>query len=524
MKTFKNYFTQLLLLAALLFMACSEDDTAVDPVNDPVDDPVIELNSITYDLGSIAVPDISGSATFTENEDNSVTVDLNLQNTPAGGEHPAHIHFNTAAEGGGIAVSLGTVDGDTGTSSVTFSTLDDGTGITYDQLLNFDGYINVHLSVDELSTIVAQGDIGQNDLTGTVKSYDLNSVAIPDISGSATFYERNNGEALAVIRLDNTPEGGEHPGHIHNNTAVEGGGIAFSFNPVDGDTGVSKTNVASLDDGASFGYDDVLDFNGYINIHLSAEDLATLVAQGDIGQNELTGQITNYELTEVDNSGISGIAKFEERNNGSTLVTIELDGTSDGDSHPAHIHENDLITTGPITVGLNPVDGATGISKTQVASLVGGESVTYNDFLTLDAYINIHLSVDQISTILAQGNIGSNVDDGGGSQSESKSWDVTNNGAASYVFNGEGLTDEANPDLTLKRGSTYTFNVNTPGHPFLIKTVQGVGTNNVYTDGVDNSGAVSGPLTFTVPASAPDTLFYNCEFHGSMTGTLTIID
>jgi hypothetical protein len=40
--------------------------------------------------------------------------------------------------------------------------------------------------------------------------------------------------------LKNTPTGGSHPGHIHLNTAVQGGGIAFTFSP---DTGISKQCV-----------------------------------------------------------------------------------------------------------------------------------------------------------------------------------------------------------------------------------------------------------------------------------------
>jgi hypothetical protein len=32
------------------------------------------------------------------------------------------------------------------------------------------------------------------------------------------------------------------------NTAVEGGGIAFTFKPVNGDTGISATNVSKLND------------------------------------------------------------------------------------------------------------------------------------------------------------------------------------------------------------------------------------------------------------------------------------
>lgn len=108
---------------------------------------------------------------------------------------------------------------------------------------------------------------------------------MPGISGHIMFEERMNGEALATIMLVNTPAGGMYPAHIHINNAATGGGIIFTFNSVDGTTGMSKTNVSMLDDGTSFMYDDVLMVNGYVNVHLSATDLATIVAQGNIGIN-----------------------------------------------------------------------------------------------------------------------------------------------------------------------------------------------------------------------------------------------
>lgn len=43
-------------------------------------------------------------------------------------------------------------------------------------------------------------------------------------------------------------------------------------------------------------------------------------------------------------------------------------------------------------------------------------------------------------------------------------------------------------------------------------------------NGVVNNGATSGSVTFTVPASAPNSLIYQCGAHGVMTGTLTIVD
>lgn len=111
-----------------------------------------------------------------------------------------------------------------------------------------------------------------------------------------------------------------------------------------------------------------------------------------------------------------------------------------------------------------------------------------------------------------------------GTVTPSITYNVTNSGATAYVFNGGDFTDTSNPGLTFKRGETYIFEVNAPGHPFLINSVQGTGTSNTYNEGVTNNGAVSGTITFTVPTSAPDQLFYNCEFHGSMTGVITITD
>jgi hypothetical protein len=96
-------------------------------------------------------------------------------------------------------------------------------------------------------------------------------------------------------------------------------------------------------------------------------------------------------------------------------------------------------------------------------------------------------------------------------------YSVTNAGAGSYVINGS-----SNPSLTLIKGYTYYFNVAATGHPFWIKTAQVTGTGSAYTSGVTNNGTESGTVRFTVPMDAPATLYYICQYHGSMTGTLTI--
>jgi len=96
---------------------------------------------------------------------------------------------------------------------------------------------------------------------------------------------------------------------------------------------------------------------------------------------------------------------------------------------------------------------------------------------------------------------------------------VTSSGITAYMIDGV-----SNPSLTFCRGSTYVFAVNATGHPFYINTVQGTGTGNAYSSGVDGNGTEVGNVTFAVPADAPDTLFYNCSFHPAMTGTIHIVN
>ncbi|WP_431136718.1 CHRD domain-containing protein [Psychroserpens mesophilus] len=402
----KTLFKLLLFIPVAFLTSCSNDDDTV-LVDNPFGDTKI------YQLASVADPSISGTATFTENTNGSTTVELQLSGTPSGGMHPAHIHFNTAAETGAIAITLETVNGDTGYSSTNVTALNEDQGgalITYDELLGFDGYINVHLSADDLGTLVAQGDIGQNELTGTSIVYDLATADVPGINGTATFSERVNGEALATIALDGTFDTDTHPGHIHMNTATETGAIAFTFNPVDGATGMSKTNVSALDDNTSFGYTNILDYDGYINIHLSADDLDVLVAQGDIGQNDLTGNSIAYDLATVDVPGITGTATFFERNNGEALAQLSLIGTPNGGMHPAHIHMGSVATApGDILFTFTPVDGLTGKSETNVSALDDDSPFGYGDVLTVDGYLNVHLSADDLGTLVAQGNIGANL-------------------------------------------------------------------------------------------------------------------
>ena len=91
---------------------------------------------------------------------NMTLVTLELTNGTTGTDvcHPAHIHMNSAAEGGSIVYFLGPVDGLGASEGISYAVVME----SFDFLTDFDGYINIHESNAALGNIVSQGDIGSN--------------------------------------------------------------------------------------------------------------------------------------------------------------------------------------------------------------------------------------------------------------------------------------------------------------------------------------------------------------------------
>jgi hypothetical protein len=102
---------------------------------------------------------------------------------------------------------------------------------------------------------------------------------------------------------------------------------------------------------------------------------------------------------------------------------------------------------------------------------------------------------------------------------------ITNAGFSAYTFSGGAIGN--NQTLTLIRGYRYEFRIDATGHPFWIQTTAGgYNASQVLpeTSGSYNNGTQSGTLIFNVPHGAPNTLYYVCQFHSSMGGTINIID
>ena len=92
--------------------------------------------------------------------------------------------------------------------------------------------------------------------------------------------------------------------------------------------------------------------------------------------------------------------------------------------------------------------------------------------------------------------------------------------AGAYEINGVN-----NPTLIVRRGQTYTFNLNTAGHPFWLQTTgSGYQSASAYNSGFSENGQTSGEHQWVVPQDAPDEIFYQCEFHPEMFGKIIVVD
>lgn len=102
---------------------------------------------------------------------------------------------------------------------------------------------------------------------------------------------------------------------------------------------------------------------------------------------------------------------------------------------------------------------------------------------------------------------------------------ITDDQANFFIENQSGN----NPAITLARGRTYTFRLDLTAFALFIKRADGIANQNTGLNhssgdvGADAQGKSDGVLSFTVPLTAEDTLFYTNE-QGSVSGTISVVD
>jgi hypothetical protein len=142
----KNPLSILALVCILFFTSCNKDDAAT----------AVILQEVAYNIYDVANTGISGKATFTQEDNGSthVLIELDNSNTTT---NPAYINLNSASEGGDIAITLKVCE--CLISNTTITKFDNGNTITYEGLIDLNGHITI---LDENENIAAVADIGSN--------------------------------------------------------------------------------------------------------------------------------------------------------------------------------------------------------------------------------------------------------------------------------------------------------------------------------------------------------------------------
>jgi len=145
----------LVLLLMLFFLSSCGSDDNIEPaaVNE------IIIDQVEYQLTAINNSGVTGVATFTRDSNFNTTILIRLNNTTTD-EHPAYIRFNSASEGGEVAITLTVCTCAEGTTIVT--KLDDGTPIDFDGLIKLDGHVSIQESSANPDVVIAVADIGSN--------------------------------------------------------------------------------------------------------------------------------------------------------------------------------------------------------------------------------------------------------------------------------------------------------------------------------------------------------------------------
>ena len=145
----KSSLSILALSLALVFTGCNKDDVAE----------AVILQSVEYQIYDVSNSGLSGTATFTQEDNGSTHVLIELEGSYTA-TNPAFIRFNSAAEGGSVAITLKVCE--CSISNTTITQLDNGNPITYEGLLGLNGHVTIHADSSDQSAILAVADIGSN--------------------------------------------------------------------------------------------------------------------------------------------------------------------------------------------------------------------------------------------------------------------------------------------------------------------------------------------------------------------------
>jgi len=376
-----------------------------------------------------------------------------------------------------------------------------------------------------------------------------NDTEITDASNST--YTLVDADAATVIKvdvsyndLDNYPQNiissGTNPINKQGSIAITGtlspnNTLTATVTDINGTTDISYIWIR-VDGGNETIVQDILNQNTYVlqtadsgntikvnaqytdahnydeNIFSSETDTINTVGTIDISGIAIVNNFLEVQLNDV--NGISGTVTYQ---------WIRVDGGSETNigtnNNQYTIVSDDIGKT--IKVNAQYTDDAgfsENITSTETlpVNTVGSVTITGNEIVGQTLYASI-TDVDGIQSTIET------------ITTYDISYNIANN---AYIL--ENDTSTLYPTINLRRGETYTINLDvTSAHPIRLQTTTDLngtlyGNGLSHSDGTTGISAatnkVDGTWTFTVPLNAPSILYYRCQNHTNMIGTINILN
>lgn len=252
------YFPRNLLFLGLAAIAglsaCSKNDSDHTPLHKTYN--INPYNSSSQISGTLSVTEVLNT--------DSVVLTLQLKGTSTDGSYPAMLRQGPSIENGPVAFDLGFVDGQN-------PTLTKEINMRFSDFNSYNGCVDIYRNPNDLTTIVAQSEIGANE---TYKSFDMMNPNLPNkpINGQFRIYKRSTG-AYLVIRIDTATAQlvkESHPARVYKSDGTRD----FDLSDVSDSSGISSTNITDHT------FDELSKYTGSIKVLQSATVQDVVLSQG----------------------------------------------------------------------------------------------------------------------------------------------------------------------------------------------------------------------------------------------------
>jgi hypothetical protein len=361
------------------------------------------------------------------------------------------------------------------------------------------------------SRVLQVGELGIDTTLNRIKAGNGTNVwsALPYLSLSSAEIEELSQDAVSTALAAGT----------HSNITVTYSDNGNSISLATGPDVITQTSLSNTLTNATTGYVSVGDVG-------QADGVASLDSNGKIPDSEIPATIardseipslTGYATETYVGTAISNLVASAP----STLNTLnELATALGNDANYASTITTALGTKAPIAsptfTGTVTIPSGASISGYALLAgptftgTVGGITKSMVGLSNVDDTTDANKPVSTATQTALDLKLNSN--------SPSVDYYIANFGTGSYTVNGV-----ANGLITFERGKKYRIHMNATGHPFWIQTVSGAySSGNVYSTGITNGGEDAGYILVELPQNAPDNLYYACEFHSSMSGSISV--